>query len=36
MGATESKGIIMDTELVFEESCPCFMGGSCPTDYEHK
>ena len=22
--------------LVPEESCPCFMGGSCPTDYEHE
>jgi hypothetical protein len=19
-----------------EEECPCFMGGSCPTDYEHE
>ena len=24
------------TALVPEESCPCFMGGSCPTDYEHE
>ena len=23
-------------QLVEEEDCPCFMGGSCPTDYEHK
>ncbi len=22
--------------LVLQESCPCFMGGSCPTDYKHK
>lgn len=22
--------------LVPEESCPCFMGGSCPTDYQHE
>ena len=24
------------TELVDEEACPCFYGGSCPTDYKHK
>ena len=22
-------------QLVEEEDCPCFMGGSCPTDYKH-
>ena len=22
--------------LVNEEQCPCFYGGSCPTDYKHK
>lgn len=22
--------------LVQEEDCPCFMGGSCPTDYKHE
>jgi hypothetical protein len=27
----------MNLELMPEaEDCPCFMGGSCPTDYEHK
>lgn len=23
------------TQLVDEQDCPCFMGGSCPTNYEH-
>ena len=26
----------MIDNLVYEEECPCFMGGSCPTDYKHK
>lgn len=26
----------MNDVLVYEEECPCFMGGSCPTDYKHK
>ena len=25
----------MIDRLVDEEDCPCFMGGSCPTDYVH-
>lgn len=24
------------TWLVNEEECPCFLGGSCPTDGKHK
>lgn len=26
----------MQDELVDEECCPCFYGGSCPTDYKHR
>ena len=26
----------MQDELVDEEDCPCFYGGSCPTDYKHR
>ena len=26
----------MIDNLVDKEDCPCFYGGSCPTDYKHK
>lgn len=30
-----AMGVAMVDTLVDEEKCPCYFGGSCPTDYVH-
>ncbi len=32
----ECQNAWLDQWEVKAEDCPCFMGGSCPTDYKHK